>query len=269
MAYIPKNKYEVLYTNGKEYRLLTSPQEYVGKYLKLANGKYFAGEDPQNIIGELIPLTVNYGNNIVNHPNNKLYSKLQPQIVGKIGKYQSIPFETPLPTPLDYNRGSFKRYFTIQLNTFEIKEISKETYKTFKSGKYDNTLYDVMVINWSLKENNAEINTKNLRYLESKVPGLSKLFPDKGQYGLQNGVINLRGGGNKRLYPNGEFIPSSLPAAYQLGNTDPQGSKVNERVPSYQHCKNCALFQNGKCNKWNAPVKNQYWCAVWESRVGN
>ena len=67
MAYIPKNQYQNLYTNGNEYKLLNaaSPQSYIGPYLKLTNGKLYAGDTPNTIIGELKPLVSPKPRNIV------------------------------------------------------------------------------------------------------------------------------------------------------------------------------------------------------------
>ena len=74
MAYIPKNKYQVLYTNGSKYKLATTNKPYTGKYIKLTNGKMFAGEDPSNIIGALKPLKITYNRNIKPGKNNDTYS---------------------------------------------------------------------------------------------------------------------------------------------------------------------------------------------------
>ena len=269
MTYIPKNKYEVLYTNGGEFRLLSTQEVYKGKYLKLTNGKFFAGENPQSIQGELVVIKPSLGKNIITaFKNNRIYSALKPKIALKQGKTQHLPSDTPIPTPIDYNKGSFTRYLAIRKNTKELQEISKVTYDNYKKDLYDTNLYSVFSIEWSLRENNEEINLKNLTYYNNKIRGIIEFFKDKGQYGLKNGVINLRGNGTKRLYPNGEFIDENLPIAYQLGNTN-INTKTNDRVPPHQHCGNCIFAQSGKCSRWNASIKNQYWCAAWKTKVGS
>jgi hypothetical protein len=270
MAYLPKNKYEVLYTNGGEFINLSTNKVYKGKYLKLTNGKFFAGENPQSLQGELTLIVPNFGKNIITaFKNNKIYSVLKPKLALKQGNFKSIPSSTPIPTPLDYNNGSFTRYLVIRKNTKTFQEISKETYENFSKDLYDKNLYSAFSIKWSLKENNEEINLKNLLHYNAKIKGINDFFKDKGQYGLRNGIIFIKGGSNKRLYPSGEFIDENLPVAYQLGNTDVQGNKINNRVPSYQFCGNCVFAQNGKCNKWDAGIKKQYWCAAWETKVGS
>lgn len=263
MAYLPKSSYRIQYTNGGEYILNSTKQDYIGKYILLSNGKVFAGDDIQNIQGTLTPVLNLETKNVLKFiKNNRIYSILRPKLAAKADSYQSIVSSTPLPTPIDYAKGIFTRYLAIKRNTKEIIEISKDTYDNRAKGIYDPS-YSMFRINWSLKENNAEQNTKNLTYYNTFIKDIFNFFPDKSQYGLKNGIINLRQD-NKRLYPDGEFIPSSLPAAYQMGNTDPQ-SKTNERVPNAQYCGNCVFFNAGGCSRWNASVKNNYWCLAWKA----
>jgi hypothetical protein len=61
-----------------------------------------------------------------------------------------------------------------------------------------------------------------------------------------------------RLYPDGELIPDSLPAAYQ--------SASNPDVPTGENCGNCEYYKPGEmyCTKFDAPVRAVFWCAKWE-----
>jgi hypothetical protein len=61
-----------------------------------------------------------------------------------------------------------------------------------------------------------------------------------------------------RTYPDGEAIPDSLPAAYQLA--------TNPDVPPGQNCGNCEYYKPGElyCTKFDAPVRAVFWCAKWE-----
>jgi hypothetical protein len=61
-----------------------------------------------------------------------------------------------------------------------------------------------------------------------------------------------------RTYPDGEPIPDSLPAAYQLA--------TNPDVPPGQNCGNCEYYRPGElyCTKFDAPVRAVFWCAKWE-----
>jgi hypothetical protein len=60
------------------------------------------------------------------------------------------------------------------------------------------------------------------------------------------------------LYPDGEPIADSLPAAYQPA--------TNPDVPPGQNCANCEYYKPGElyCTKFDAPVRAVFWCAKWE-----
>jgi hypothetical protein len=61
-----------------------------------------------------------------------------------------------------------------------------------------------------------------------------------------------------RTYPDGEAIPESLPPLY-IDAADPQ-------VPEGQNCANCEYYKpsEGYCIKFDANVREVYWCAKWQ-----
>ena len=61
-----------------------------------------------------------------------------------------------------------------------------------------------------------------------------------------------------RSYPDGEKIPNVLPPKYMAANS--------KEVPEGQECSNCEYYveNNNYCNKFDAKVKSNYWCAKWE-----
>ena len=262
MAYIPKNKYEVLYTNGGVYKLSTTNKPYIGKYIKLTNGKIFAGEDPSNIIGALKPLKIQYNRNIKPGKNNDTYSTLKPNLASKQDNYIPIPSTKPIPNALDYSKGYFNRYLSVRLNTKQYQEISQITFNNFIKNNYNKSLNKAFQIEWSLNEDNEDHNTKTLRRLEYQLPGIFNFFPNKNQFGLKYGVVKI--GEISRVYPTGEIIPKVLPAAYQTGNKQ-INTIDNPNVPNYEYCGNCIFNQKGNCNKWQANIKEQYWCRAYKS----
>ena len=144
MAYLPKNKYEKLYTNGDKYRLSNGTKPYTGEYIVTADGKVFAGKDPQSIIGRLSPINQRINNNINEFPlNNRVYSILNPKLANKQNNYIPIPSGHPPPTAVDYADGFFKRYIAVRLNTKSYFEISRDTFQNFKTRNYDRGLYKV------------------------------------------------------------------------------------------------------------------------------
>ena len=264
MAYIPKNKYKVLYTNGGTYRLSTTNKPYIGKYIKLTNGKVFAGEDPSDIIGALKPLKVLRNRNIKPGINNSTYSILKPKIAERQDNYLPIPSSNPIPNALDYSRGYFNRYLSVRLNTKQYQEISQLTFDNFIKTNYNKSLNKVFQIEWSLNEDNEDHNIKTLRRLEYNLPGIFNFFPNKKQFGLKYGVVKI--GETSRVYPTGEVIPKVLPASYQIGNKQ-INSIDNPNVPTYEYCGNCIFNQNGDCHNWHASIKEQYWCRAYKSKL--
>ena len=59
-----------------------------------------------------------------------------------------------------------------------------------------------------------------------------------------------------------EPIPASLPPAYQNSNNEGVEGLLTGRK-----CGNCKFFEaeSGNCSKWNAIVRNYYWCAAWKT----
>ena len=263
MAYLPQNKYKKYHTDGKDLKIKSTNKPYKGPYIITSGGKLFAGETPQTQIGELIPIAPPPNNNINKIPyNNRVYQLLQPKLSKEQGAYKVIPESRPIPTVLDYSKGFFNRYLSVKLNTKQYKEISKKTYRSFKTSNYNKVLNKVFLIKWFLNEDNEENNTKSLRALEYKLPGIFDFFPNKDQYGLKYGVIKI--GTTSRVYPTGTVIPSILPAAYQIGNKE-VNSIDNPNVPNNEYCGNCIFNKKTYCNRWKANIKNNYWCRAYKS----
>ena len=267
MAYIPKNQYSIKYTSGGEFILVPTEKDYKGYYIETIKGTYYAGDDPQLIKGELKKITNILSNSILrNNRNNRIYSVLNKKRTKQQSRNQPIPASTPFPTPEDYQLGFFKRYLSYKRNTKTFKEINKDTYnKLLKGQGYDNNLYQAIEIKWVITEDPSSTNLDNLRYYETKFPGIIDFFVDPSQYAIQAGVIRLSEG--VRIYPDGNSIPKALPAAYQKGNTA-VNTIENPKVPKYQHCKNCSFFKQNYCNRWEAQVEQVYWCAAYKGVAG-
>jgi len=262
MAYIPENKYQVLYTNGSEYKLDSNNKPYVGKYIKLNNGKLFAGDHPNRVIAPLKPIKTRRRRNIKPGTNNDTYSILKPRLAEEQDNRIPIHPYTATPTAIDYSRGYFNRYLSVRLNTKQYQEISRDTFENFNIKNYNRANNKVFQIEWSLSKDNEALNTKTLTKLNYQLPGIFNYFPNKSQFGLKKGIINLTP--TSRIYPTGEVIPKPLPAAYQIGNE--QINTINNlEVPKSQHCGNCHFNKNSYCKKWQANIKSNYWCRTWHN----
>ena len=264
MAYLPKNKYKILYTKGDTYKLKTSGKPYTGEYLSLTDGRLFAGNNPNELKGRLVPILTLQNNNVITKTvNNRVYQALQRKRSLKQDKYIPIPSSIPTPTPVDYGNNFFNRYISVRLNTKEYQEISEDTYINFGKRKYNQSLNKTFFIKWSLTEDNELENTLFLRNLEETLPGIFDFFVNKGKYGVRNGTIRITS--SNRIYLDGKFIDKSLPAAYQLGNKNPN-SIDNLNVPKNQHCGNCIFNQKGNCTRWEANIKHEFWCRAFKGK---
>lgn len=175
MVYLPKNRYQILYTNGNDFVVKSSQEAYTGHYLELPNG-YYAG-DSLNNIGEELELARDYTTNIANNSASRVYSLLNRSYVEKEKNY-TTPVATKLyPTEEDYNRGYMIRYFAQRIQTGRYFEISEKTSIDIRAGKFhDPTLYRSDLIEWWIGEDAEKKNGLSLIKLEASYPKLRRLF---------------------------------------------------------------------------------------------
>ena len=140
--YFPKSQIKPnLYTNGNEYILSTTRENYKGYYYELANGKKYTGKTPQDGLNQLIipkplPLSSNsdegegaYGLSSQNLPilSTTPYNQKPPNV-------RYLPqFNPTLPTDKDKSLGVFSRYFCKKTNELIYLEIDKQTYYSLNS----------------------------------------------------------------------------------------------------------------------------------------
>jgi len=242
MAYVPKSKYKILYTPGGELLYKGSIMPYVGDYIKLSNGFYYAGKDILNTRTELIkPKKIPKG--FSHSVMQSKYNKLKPKKFDFLGKVKRIESTKPTPILKDYEKGYIKRYFVKRNNeALGYFEIGKKTYNSLKKrkGEHDHNLYSIGFIEWSLMGDVVKTNKNILDVKEKQFPNVSLLFPILNEFSKERKAKhNIKG----RLYPNGEEIPTNLPPAYGLPK------KAN------QYCQNCRFREKTKCNSWKAEIK--------------
>lgn len=144
MAYYPKNKIQQnLQTNGGEYKTIVSYNNngpyYVGSYYKLATGKYYTGKFPGDGKNEELIL---------------ISFSFQPTMSTPSLTVSSVP--PMFPTPEDYKRGVFTRYFKKKRNELLYEELTKDQY----NNNVDNTLYFRFQLQWQLTgDRDATFNT--------------------------------------------------------------------------------------------------------------
>jgi hypothetical protein len=179
-----------LHTNGGEYILSTTKENYIGYYYSLATGKKYTGKSPNDKPNILLE------EENINEPSKQGY--LDPgneQNITIIGEYpissksieRLIPlYNSTIPIQKDYDLGVFQRYFCKKNNELIYIEIDKTTFQQLNS-KFPQIawdLYSAISLNWYLTGDKSKVyNTnKNLSTLvetQEKWHGFTQYFKDK------------------------------------------------------------------------------------------
>ena len=152
-----------LYTNGGEYAILSSGQNYIGYYYKVTNGKIFTGKTPEDGDNILLIMTEV-------EPPYITETSLQP-----IQTYPSIYYNKPTPlkylpysnppsiSPTDIEAGKFMRYFAKKTNELKYLEINQTTYNELssKSQSIAWEIYDSTQIEWLITGPRELVYNKN------------------------------------------------------------------------------------------------------------
>ena len=124
--YYPKSQIKPnLYTNGNEYVLSTTKEEYKGYYYEISTGQKYTGQTPQDGPNILLSLKEPLTSQIENLTNQNLtYVEFQDDISGGaytfISPLRVIPkFNLTLPTTQDQQNGQFSRYFCKKTNEIQ------------------------------------------------------------------------------------------------------------------------------------------------------
>jgi hypothetical protein len=189
--YFPKSQIKSnLFTNGNEYILSTTQQEYKGYYYETSNGKKYTGKTPQdgqNIL--LIPLIKQQSIDPLIDPSIPTTSNTIYSINSNISK--SLPerflpqYNPTLPTQKDISLGVFQRFFCKKNNELIYMEINQSTYSQLKakSSQIAWDLYTPIDTLWYMKGDREKVyNTnKNLISLieqKQKWYGFSQYFKE-------------------------------------------------------------------------------------------
>ena len=168
--YYPKSQIKTnLYTNGGEYLLSTTKQDYKGYYYEISTGQKYTGKTPQDGPSILLTLQNPLIQPIQNIANEGLtYVEVQDELSG--GSYKTTPplrtlpqFNPTLPTPQDQQNGQFSRYFCKKTNENKYLEINQDTYKKLinKDPQIAWDLYNPTQIIWIIKGNQNQVFNSN------------------------------------------------------------------------------------------------------------
>jgi len=195
--YIPKNKILTdQYTNGGEYIIKSTEEDYIGFYHKLYTGEIFTGKTPND--SNIRQLILNESDSPQNEPPefdtvNKIALFLDdpdPLVDTSIWNQRNIvdylkstgqdtkddqPKETPYtsysrPTEDDYSLGVFTRYFCVKVNENIYLEINKDTYDNLIQEKKDwaYELYTPFWLQWTLTGEEKEVELANSNVIAIK-----------------------------------------------------------------------------------------------------
>lgn len=166
--YYPKSQIKTsLYTNGGEYFLSTTKEDYKGYYYEISSGQKYTGKTPQE--GNNI-LIIKYGTPQTQYlpppPPDTIVT--QDELSG--GSYKTTPplrtlpqFNLTLPTSQDQQNGQFNRYFCKKTNENKYLEINQDTYKKLinKDPQIAWDLYNPAQITWIIKGNQNQVFNSN------------------------------------------------------------------------------------------------------------
>lgn len=211
MAYLPKSKYSIKNTPGGELVYKSNKEMYIGDYMSLSTGKYYAGINNIKLGPELI---LNAIQDIYTSKNFGASKDVKKHLIFKEGikdflkETKPIPEENPLPTDKEYDRGYYKRYFVKRINNEIYIEIGSKTYEDIKSKKpkYDYNLYEVGDITWHLTGNVFLKNTTSIRQTQKIFRYINFHFIKLDEYKLEEELLqtHLKTNGGELYLANGK-----------------------------------------------------------------
>ncbi len=189
--YFPKSQIKSnLFTNGNEYILSTTKEEYKGYYYEISNGRKYTGKTPQD--GQNILLIVQNSIQSITPPTPPTTDLTSPIIyslnesISNSLPNRSLPQYNPTtPTQKDISLGVFQRFFCKKNNELIYVEINQPTYSQLKakSSQIAWDLYTPLDTLWYIKGDREKVyNTnKNLISLieqKQKWYGFSQYFKE-------------------------------------------------------------------------------------------
>jgi hypothetical protein len=168
--YFPKSQIKPnLYTNGGEYVLSTTREEYKGYYYKISTGQFYTGKNPQQGPNVLLILleTLNYEDSSLPSEDITLeydfaYNPPTPPLT------RSLPqFNPNVPAQQEKTNGQFTRYFCKRNNELKYMEISLDTYTQLltKDQQIAWDLYSPASVLWQIQGDKNTVYASNQSYV--------------------------------------------------------------------------------------------------------
>jgi hypothetical protein len=185
--YYPKSQIKPnLYTNGKEYILSTTKEDYIGYYYEISTGQKYTGKDPQDKTNILLILQNPDLLSIQEIANKGLnYIETQDELSG--GEYKNVPlvryipiYNKTYPTDQQILQEEYTRYFCKKNNELIYIEIDNPTYQLLqnKSSTIAWDLYTPTTIPWKIGDQAYLQNQSSVLSIEQNLKwyGFSQYF---------------------------------------------------------------------------------------------
>ena len=215
MPYIPLSKISFENTTGGLLKYASDGSPYIGNYIKVNDGRYYAGSSNTNLGPALVlddNVPIEGDNSFGASKETVKYNILKKGIRKFLENMKPIPVTKNTPTEIDYSRGIYKRYFSKRINGNNYLEIDKDTYDSInkKEGKYDHNLYRIGSLNWYITGNDVHRqNSLEIKRAEINFPNVFYLFPILNEFLQPSTEVqeNLYTNGGELYYGDGtEYI---------------------------------------------------------------
>ena len=174
MSYVPKKLINPgLFATGDRFLDPNTGKPYNGPYHSNFDGSVYSGANPYDPNKTL--LVPNPKNSpptrVVNTPQNRNYEDLNTKNTDLL-KYGKDPLSfTPVPSEIDYRRGSIKRYFAKRITEKpnRIIEIQQNSYDSLdnKDGDYNYAVWRPFQMLWRISgDSEQEVTNTNKRLVE-------------------------------------------------------------------------------------------------------
>lgn len=193
--YYPKSQIVTnLYTDGREFILSTTKEDYIGDYYTLSNGNSYTGKNPRALNSVLLLPPINESNTDIRSdsefPDNDLiilstntnpstdigdnnYKLVEDYLKLSINSRQIprlIPqIYQPKPTESDYKYKEFQRYFCKKNNELIYLEISPKTFLDLsnQSSGIASEMYTPFQITWTISGEERRVFNINKRVIST------------------------------------------------------------------------------------------------------
>jgi hypothetical protein len=149
-----------LHTNGGEFVISSTKENYIGYYFKTSAGEYFTGRNQNDLPNQ--PLTPS---DILSPPTSPVVESITVENINifnveydilkntDVNQTTLLPIYAPtIPTPQDYQVGEFRRFFCKKTNEIQYIEIDPKQYSllTNKDSQILWQIYFPFNIPWSI-----------------------------------------------------------------------------------------------------------------------